>query len=62
MFAAEVTHFVEFPPGCISYLGPHTLECYKSIFLEVGCIENGYDWPDNLTERDLATYDYFNIR
>jgi len=44
-----------FPQGCEFYRGPHSLDCLKSIWLEVGCTLEGESSPGKLS-RQLLNY------
>ena len=44
--------FSEFPTYCNSSSGPHSLDCYVSVWLEMGCIRDGVDGPDALTQAE----------
>ena len=37
--------FIDFPFGCTTFKGPHTLQCYRSLWIEAGCTEKGLDFP-----------------
>jgi len=38
--------FTVFPDSCISYGGPHSLECVSEIWKDSGCDENGVLHPE----------------
>jgi len=57
-----VLKFSEFPNGCVTYNGHHSLSCYKTIFEEVGCFTEGFDWPDKLTLAELSLLSDKNLR
>ena len=54
--------FLEFPLGCSQYEGPHRIECYITIWNDVGCNSYGWSFPNNLTRKELASYKNLNIR
>ena len=55
-------HILVFPVGCKKYKGPHSVNCYKTIWLESGCIRRGLGWPDDLTLKEITFLNQFNIR
>ena len=60
--AYQQLNFSEFPFGCVSYNAPHTKKCLESIWEINGCLKNGEGWPGNISDRQVATYNLFNIR
>ena len=50
-----------FPNGCTSYDGLNNVECYKAIWLESGCLQQGSGWPGNLNVQEAAPWSEFNI-
>ena len=40
----------DLPDGCIHVRGPHSLDCLTSVWLSVGCLQEGYSFPENMTE------------
>jgi len=57
----------DFPKGCEVFEGPHSVECYESIWQDSGCLEEGYDYPLQLedwqlNEMDLLTLTYVTLR
>ena len=42
-------NFLVFPEGCTFYRGPHSMECYRTIWKNIGCLESGWKHPDNFT-------------
>ena len=54
--------FAEFPDECVTYKGPHTLNCYKIIFENAGCFTEGFYWPDKLTVPELSLLSDKNLR
>ena len=57
-----VIYYVGFPYCCINFFGPHPTECYEAIWRQVGCIEQGYAFPRNLTDIELAYMSSFTVR
>ena len=56
-------HFnADFPAGCLTYDGPHSLKCYKSIWRNAGCLSKGFNSPENLTTYENDTLNGFNLR
>ena len=50
-----------FPLGCNSYVGPNPVECYRTIWIETGCVREGYASPDNMS-RQNAFLDKSNLK
>ena len=40
-----VIFFLVFPDGCTQYDGPNSLDCYNTIWQEIGCEGLGEDFP-----------------
>ena len=51
-----------FPFGCLNYRGPHDRLCLAAIWLEVGCIEEGYLYPTNMTDKTIRHLSTLNLR
>ena len=51
-----------FPEGCKSYKGPHNEDCYRTIWLEVGCLKEGYGYPSRLTLSAATKLKDLNLR
>ena len=51
-----------FPLGCTFFRGPHSMECYRSIWDEVGCLDSGWMHPDNITYAFNQTLAYLNLK
>ena len=45
--------FPVFPDMCDSFEGPHSRDCFDSIWSSSGCFESGFNRPANLTELEL---------
>ena len=41
--------FSVFSPGCTCFEGPNDPACYENVFLEEGCLREGYAFPANLS-------------
>ena len=54
--------FLVFPPSCTSYFGPHSLQCYNTIWMSVGCYLNGFGAPTNATASIVDTLNGLNLR
>ena len=54
--------FVDFPFGCQNFKGPHPLQCYRSIWKKIGCIEEGLQFPYLLDILMGKEYYYWNIK
>jgi len=57
----RISSILVFPHGCSSYDGLNDVECYKSIWLEAGCIEQGTGWPGNIDIQEVAPWSGFTI-
>jgi len=53
--------FSVFPEYCQLYFGPHSIDCVTSIWLNGGCIEEGYKNPSNFTTADIVFYNQLSI-
>ena len=53
---------IEFLPGCQFYFGPNSLDCYVSVWYDVGCLPNGLAHPTRLSMKQLVQYDTTNLR
>jgi len=54
--------FSEFPQGCKSYYGPHTMECYETIWTDVGCVEEGFNYTPNTSMLSIEALKNLNLR
>ena len=45
--------------GCIASYGPYNIECLNSIWVDIGCAENGGLYPERLSKREK---DDFNLK
>ena len=48
-----MTFFAEFPEGCTSFKGPHSLKCRRKLWLDVGCTIEGRKFPQKDLNADL---------
>ena len=53
--------FLAFPPGCVSFYGPHIASCAISVFCMAGCTPNGYAVPSNLSQAEMNLVLAMNI-
>ena len=53
---------VEFPLGCKTYRGPHDCECFRTMWKNVGCLETGWGFANNLTDQQRNFLDTKTIR
>ena len=51
----------EFPKDCLYYYANNTIACYKSIWHKVGCIDEGYKFPGNLTKSDVKELGHLSL-
>ena len=54
--------FSEFPFGCSSYYGSHSLPCYETLWKTVGCSVDGFSLLPQLTITELNTLDGLSLR
>ena len=54
--------FSEFPEGCTSYQGPHSLRCLSVLWEQSGCIKEGYHVPTNMSHLQKERVDQMNLR
>ncbi|XP_078487489.1 uncharacterized protein LOC100175212 isoform X3 [Ciona intestinalis] len=53
---------IALPDNCVSYYGPHNLECLITIWEEVDCKVMGWRYPGNLTVSDADALRSSNLR
>ena len=53
--------FPDFLLGCASYDPPHSLECVRNIWKEVGCSVEGFYYTSNFSEVMVETFDSSNL-
>ena len=53
--------YIEFPRFCTRYYGPHTRSCLNTIWNTAGCVDEGYDNPNNLTIGRMKGLMHFNM-
>jgi len=53
---------LEFPVHCIAFWGPHSVECLIDIWLELGCLEEGVYFPDNLNSEQMEILVNLNLK
>ncbi|XP_077971340.1 uncharacterized protein LOC144425696 [Styela clava] len=51
-----------FPGNCTNYYGPHPMNCLKTIWLSVKCLEEGSKYPEKRSFEDLDRLNTLNIR
>jgi len=54
--------FLEFPYGCQHYRGPHSPACVVTIWREVGCVDDGWKHPSNLTTEQWDILNNMDLR
>ena len=63
LFANDVViFFVVFPSGCTNFEGPHSLQCLQSVWVNVGCFEEGIGYPKSLESLEINGYDRLNLK
>nr|XP_026693802.1 uncharacterized protein LOC113474930 [Ciona intestinalis] len=50
-----------FPENCVSYYGPHSIDCLITIWEEVDCKVKGYRYPSILTTSDAQALKSLNL-
>jgi len=50
---------LDYPDRCMSFKGPHIISCYHTIWIEAGCIIDGFDYQNNF---DLANFRELNLQ
>ena len=50
----KIISFLVLPAGCHDIIGPFSLQCLTSSWLQAGCSLDGNKAPDKLPERDFA--------
>ena len=53
---------LEFPFGCSLYSGINPIVCYETMWVEAGCIKEGFLSPGMLSTQDLADLQNMNLR
>nr|XP_039272238.1 uncharacterized protein LOC120346537 [Styela clava] len=53
---------ISYPTNCVNYYGPHSIECLKTIWLSVKCLEDGTKYPEKISTAEVARIDKLNIR
>jgi len=48
--------FLVFPDDCTSYDGPHSRKCLTPLWLEGGCLADGYLAPNNMSELEYTLW------
>jgi len=56
-----VSVFSAFPIGCKYFRGANPVACYTNIWLGVGCLEEGLDYPETLSWPDKAWFNNLNL-
>ena len=51
-----------FPGECITYEGPHSMECLQCLWEETRCVNSGYGSPGNLSVSEIAQLNMMNLR
>ena len=54
--------FLEFPPQCDKFDGPHPLECYDAVWKEVGCLDVGHKQIERLSLAEIGDLNSKNLR
>ena len=54
--------FLGFPYECQQYRGPHYQSCVATIWREIGCVEEGWKHPTNLTADQWGVLNNMDLR
>ena len=57
----ELSCFPVFPLGCIYFRGANPVKCYTGIWAEIGCLEDGYDYPEKLSWTKKVALNNMNL-
>ena len=52
----------EFPSGCMFYNGLHDADCLTTIWLEVGCRRDGFNFPLNMSHLHNQLVESIDLR
>jgi len=55
-------HYLEFPLGCNSYHGPHTINCWVTVWEEAGCTTAGQHYPTQVSRGRSQEWGQLNLR
>ena len=53
---------IVFPNGCQTYEGTHLPLCLESMWLDIGCLKEGYNWPVHLTDHEIDDLTHMTLR
>ena len=53
---------LEFPIACVSFGGPHSLDCLISLWIGGGCVMSGWKNPNNLTGPDVSVLKHMDLK
>ena len=56
-----VVSCAEFPEGCISFDGPHSVTCLTNIWIKAGCSQDGSLRPKSPVKEDRMLLSSFTI-
>ncbi|XP_077971333.1 uncharacterized protein LOC120346548 [Styela clava] len=60
--AQEKCHGIVYPQHCTKYSGPHSVNCLKTIWTKVGCLEKGSKHPDKLSPAEKNRLNSLTLR
>lgn len=52
----------EMPDECPTFYGPHSMDCLRTIWKNVGCLPEGDEFPDKLSLGQINAMTAFNYR
>ena len=61
-YCAFTMVYLEFASRCTMYNGPNNITCYNTIWLEEGCLMQGFNWPGRLSSVEIAYLGSLNLR
>jgi len=62
MFLRHFLIISEFPLGCVSFEGPHTVDCLNAVWIAAGCLEDGSGFPGNVDFEENDTLLNTNLK
>lgn len=55
-----MVYVADLPVTCPKYYGEHSLDCLKTVWLNVGCLKQGHEFPDKLPLAPIQEYSALN--
>ena len=57
----DFNFFSALPLGCVSLIGPYTMDCLTNIWIEEGCLEEGLGYPKRLGSYAIGNINLMNL-